>query len=526
MIRQTLTLGLIADLTAMVLYLIDPNTILRTALLVGSPSIGLVIALTFHRFGYPRIAGWIGVAMATIGVIGVFSHFWGINEHQGVFLAVGIVCSGLIMGPRASLVATVLTLAYAMLDYLYGPMSWVAVSYEPSRLERATDLGIALILTGILSGIGMDRVHRLLREQTREQAFRTALLQESPTPTLVVDARDSIVDANAAAAELCGQPAANLAGTPLSRWLQVDEFGGATLYAATGTVPVRFRVARVDSMGRERKVVVLVDLRPEREVMQKQTEAVRLAQEASHAKSAFLASMSHELRTPLNAIIGYAELLDEESANDQQQADLGRILAAGRHLLELVDDVLDMSKIEAGKTEVQWEYFDLAEILHEAVGAVEGEAIRHRVRLELRCPTTVFVRADRLRCRQVVLNLLSNALRFARSTVILDVADVDDMVRITCSDDGEGVPKDLAPRLFQPFVRGNTSASRTGLGLALSRELADRMGGSLQLGGESTLPGACFVFELQSRDEPTTGAFAVPRRKRNPSSLPPGGLTK
>lgn len=514
-IRQTLMVGLVADLVATFLYILDPKTILRTALLVGTPSIGLAIALLVHRWGRPKLAGWIGVAVATMGVTVIVSTFWGIQEHQGIFLAVGIVCAGLIMGSRASFVATIAVLIYMVIDFNFGPAPWVVVGYTPTPWERVMDVGIAVVVTGILSTIGMSRVEASLREQAREQAFRTALLQESPTPTLIADAVDQVVDANAAAAELLGHDADHLVGSPLSRWLQQpgsdEEDQPATLYAIDGPLPVRVRVARVDAADRERKVVALIDLRAEQEVLRKQTEAARVAEEASQAKSHFLASMSHELRTPLNAIIGYSELLGEEARDPTQHADLRRILTAGKHLLQLVDDVLDMSRIEAGRTEIQWEFFDLAEALRESVTAVEGEAVRQQLRLELRCPEELYVRADRLRVRQVVLNVLSNAIRFANDVVVLEASRSGDLVRVVCADDGEGVPADLVPHLFQPFVRGSTEKSKTGLGLALSRELARRMGGTLRLDDtwESSLPGAVFVFELQGRDQPHTGTFSI-----------------
>ncbi len=514
MIRQTLTMGAVAAVVAMVLFLLDPSTVVRTALLVGSPALGFGLGLLVHRAGYPRVGGWIGAGTATVGVIAVFSVYWGIDEHQAAFLGVGIVASGLVMGPRAALLATVSSLAYILFDYVYGPPSWVIVGYEPSRWERFADIGVALLVTGILSVIGMSRVNQLIHEQSREQAFRTTLLQESPTPILVVDESGRIVDVNTAVAELSGAAADRLLGKPLARFLQEpgDDVTPATFLSTTGPIPVRARTSEIDVHDEARRVVALVDLRAEQQVLEKQAEAVRVAQDASHAKSAFLANMSHELRTPLNAIIGYAELLGEDIVDHDQRDDLARILSAGRHLLELVDDVLDMSKIEAGRTEIQWESFDLVPIVNEAVAAVEGEALRRRIRIDIHLPELLTVRADRLRVRQIVLNVLSNATRFARSTIVLEATAVDDVARITCADDGPGVPAELAPRLFQPFVRGSTEASRTGLGLALSREFADRMGGRLVLAEHGPLSGAVFVVDLQRRAFADTGAFSISKK--------------
>ncbi len=423
-------------------------------------------------------------------------------------VAVCFVVGGMVAGASSSTSTSLITFYAFAVPAVLPALVRLGLSDEPARwLLAATGLmfGVAMTVLAHQNGRMLSDSARLrflnaalAGEQSREQAFRVALLQESPTPTVIVDRDGRIEDVNAAVTELCGYPAAMLVGSPVTRWLTepTDPAAPALLTSTSGPIPVRFRVAEVAHDDGAHRVVAIVDLRAEQEVLRKQTEALRAAEEASRAKSAFLANMSHELRTPLNAIIGYGELLGEEANDAGQQADLERILAAGRHLLQLVDDVLDMSRIEAGRTELQWERFDLVEVLHEAVDTVEGEALRRRIEVELRAPSELRIRADRLRVRQVLTNLLSNATRFARAAIVVEVEE-GDPIRIACADDGPGVPEELAPRLFRPFVRGTTEASRSGLGLALSREFADRMGGSLRLAGSGPLPGAVFVFELQ-----------------------------
>jgi len=424
-------------------------------------------------------------------------------------VAACFVVGGMVAGASSS-TSTSLTSFYAFAVPAVLPVVIrLGLSDEPVRwLIAATGLlfGVAMTVLAHQNGrVLYDSARlRLLNaaladEQAREKAFRIALLQESPTPTLIVDRDGRIEDVNAAATELCGHPPGMLRGGPVTRWLSepADPEEPAMLSSVSGDIPVRVRVAEVDHEDRAHRVFAMVDLRAEQEVLRKQAEAVQAAEAANHAKSAFLAGVSHELRTPLNAIIGYAELLGEDIDDDGQKEDLGRILAAGRHLLELVDDVLDMSKVEAGRSEIQWARFDLVEVLHEAIDTVEGEALRRRISMELRAPSELRIRADRLRVRQVVTNLLSNATRFARTALVLEAVEESDRIRVTCADDGPGVPEELAPRLFRPFVRGTTEASRSGLGLALSREFANRMAGSLHLADAGPLPGAVFVFELQ-----------------------------
>ncbi|MCA9570101.1 MAG: HAMP domain-containing histidine kinase, partial [Myxococcales bacterium] len=257
-----------------------------------------------------------------------------------------------------------------------------------------------------------------------------------------------------------------------------------------------------------RRVLLLQDLRPAREAAAREHEALREAEAASRAKSTFLASMSHELRTPLNAILGYAEILEEDAGDAQDKDDLGRILASGRHLLELIDDVLDMSRVESGKVELASEDIELGPIVDQVVASID--VVAERAGLTFVVDGHVErARGDRTRVRQVLLNLLSNAVKFGSSSVGLRVSQEGDEVRFDVWDDGSGVPEALLPRLFQPFARGHADLPGTGLGLALSREFAVRMGGDLRLFDE---PGpTTFRFVLPARQ---------PARRRRPSRPP------
>jgi PAS domain S-box-containing protein len=218
---------------------------------------------------------------------------------------------------------------------------------------------------------------------------------------------------------------------------------------------------------------------------------------ASRSKSEFLANMSHELRTPLNAIIGYAELLLEDAedvGNEALGIDLKKIRTAGAHLLDLINDVLDISKIEAGRMEVYVEPFQLDALLRDVVSTVKPNLVARGNRLltEL-CAAGLEVRADERKVRQILVNLLSNAGKFTESgTVTLSVkqehGQTDDWLCFDVEDTGIGIAEETLARLFRPFVQADASTTRryggTGLGLALSRRFAELMGGSISVRSE------------------------------------------
>ncbi len=210
-------------------------------------------------------------------------------------------------------------------------------------------------------------------------------------------------------------------------------------------------------------------------------------EEASQAKSAFLANMSHELRTPLNAILGYAELVSEEAEEEGQQGmvdDLDRVQRAGRHLLGLVNDVLDLSKVEAGRMELTTEVFDVsvpvAEVVEQARPLFAERGNQLVVEVE---PHEV--RADRFRLQQCLLNVLSNAAKFTdQGRVELRVAAGELVVR----DTGIGMSSEQLGRVFDPFTQAEVTTHRTyggtGLGLAIVRRLMEQMGGEVHIDSE------------------------------------------
>lgn len=251
------------------------------------------------------------------------------------------------------------------------------------------------------------------------------------------------------------------------------------------------------------------------------------AMEATRTKSAFLANMSHELRTPLNAILGYSEMVKEEAQDLGQETlvpDLDKINAAGRHLLALINDILDLSKVEAGKMTLFVEEFDITRMVHEVVATIQPLIVKNDNRLEVNCPPGIgSMIGDQIKLRQALFNLLSNAAKFTENGIVtLRVSDDGEQprvegkpgsfIRFEVSDTGIGMSEDQMAKLFQAFSQADASTTRkyggTGLGLAISRKFCELMGGNISV---QSIPGKGSNF-----------CITIPRRAASPSDQPAG----
>ncbi len=274
--------------------------------------------------------------------------------------------------------------------------------------------------------------------------------------------------------------------------LRLKKKGGEAFWAEISASPFRGADGQVaGTLG------AVMDVSERKRIQEELIAAVDAAEDASRAKSAFLANMSHELRTPLNAIIGYSEMLAEEMRDrelDDLLPDLDKVYGAGKHLLGLINDILDLSKIEAGKMDFVLEDFAVPDLLRDLQGTIQPLMVKAGNQLEIVCPAALpRVKADMMRVRQILLNLLSNANKFTekgRVTLRVEEATVGQAAGLAfhVTDTGIGITPEAMERLFQPFMQADYTSTRkyggTGLGLTICRQLAHKMGGDVTVRSE------------------------------------------
>ena len=363
------------------------------------------------------------------------------------------------------------------------------------------------------------------QSQSRSEQRLRAIVDRLADGVVLLDGNGTIKFANPAAEELFGRTIEELAGSDLGFPSMLGDAGEIEVVRPGGAaVTAELRVVETNWDGEEVRLVSIRDISDRKRAADRaiQLERERLAraeaEAASQAKSEFLATMSHELRTPLNAIIGYSELLDlgiHGSLNEDQQKQVLRVRQSARHLLGLVNEVLDLAKVEAGKLSVNNQPTRADEVMDAALALVQPIAENRGVELAVHCddPDLVFD-GDTERVRQILVNLANNAVKFtgAGGRVLVRCSmetRPDPAARLTGSgpwiclcvtDTGIGIPSDRLASIFDPFVQvegGHTRTSEgSGLGLTISRRLARLMGGDLTVKSERN-KGSVFTLWLR-----------------------------
>ena len=381
---------------------------------------------------------------------------------------------------------------------------------------------LALAILGVLAWVVV-----LQRQATLEQRYHN-LVEHANDIIFTLDLKQTLTSLNQAGERILGYTRKEAGGLPLARLLPPvwrEKIGEAARCVSIGEpypnrewefvakdgrrTPVEVSLQAIRQRGRPVGLLGIArDISERKRAEEEMLHAKEAAEAANRAKSEFVANMSHELRTPLNAVIGYSEMLQEiaeERGEQDMLLDLRRIQIAGKHLLGLINDVLDLSKIEAGKVQLSTERFAVAPVIHDVAGTLQPLVEKNANRLEVACAEGLgYMVADQTRTRQVLFNLLSNACKFTeRGLVRLEAKRVRgesaNWVEFRVVDTGIGMSRELIDRLYRPFMQADASTTKkyggTGLGLAISRRLCQMMGGSLSV--ESQLgQGSAFTVRL------------------------------
>ncbi|WP_230467181.1 hybrid sensor histidine kinase/response regulator [Lujinxingia vulgaris] len=414
-------------------------------------------------------------------------------------------------------------------------LSWGAVlvgtltgyEFTPTALPPVVanvQRGISLIGMAVTAHVVLqlkDDLQSWLTEEVRIRESETrAVLETAPDGIITVDNDGKVLTANEAAARIFEREHGTIAGEHITELISSMDPGtledldtGESLehtgVRASGEFPAEIAFGTLG----DRLILVLRDITERKQAEQEIRQARDAAIHANQAKSAFLANMSHELRTPLNAVIGYSEIIIEEIEFLQQDSpkdasvvgeflpDLSRIRTAGTHLLALINDILDLSKIEAGKMSVHVEMFDINDMVEDIRSTVMPLAEKNRNTLNVEISDELgYMNTDATKMRQILFNLLSNACKFTSDgTITMRMYPSETYSHVVCEveDTGVGVDEEQLKAIFEAFTQADSSTTRefggTGLGLTITRHFCELLGGGIEV--EST-PGKGSLFKV------------------------------
>jgi two-component system sensor histidine kinase/response regulator len=426
--------------------------------------------------------------------------------------------------PRARAVADLgVTSGFAFPVVASGEVAAVLEFFSPTAFEPDPPFLDVMAALGIMLGRAIERAHAEQELRESEMRFRS-VAQTAQDAVIVVDDDGAVVLWNPRATEMFGWTETEILGRSLTEIIpprhrdgheqglhRVRAGGERRVLGRTVTLdglrrdgsefPIELSLATFTAHGRAYYTGLIRDISRRRANEQRLEQAEQRAVEASRAKSLFVASMSHELRTPLNTILGFAQLLRRDGRLDAEQRDnLGVILRSGEHLLELINDVLSLSKIEAGAASERAIEFDPDRLVR---GLRDMFAARTKLRgVELVFRTSdlpAIVRGDEGKLRQVLINLVSNAVKFcSRGSITVTIAWAAERAAFAVADTGRGIPEAELPLLFEPFRQAHKDASTregVGLGLAISRDHIRLLGGELAV-TSVVGQGTTFSFEI------------------------------
>ena len=402
--------------------------------------------------------------------------------------------------------------------HVLGRWVGIRVNEPPNYKIIFVIVGIAgaVIVVFVLWNLALQRLRRKAAEQA---AYLEAVFGASTDGIITIDERGIIQRINKATGSIFGYDADDLVGRNVSCLMpepyRHDHQGYITRFLAGGApgvlgtgreaegvrrdgsvFPIDLAIGEAKRPGERVFVGIVRDITGRKAAESHVRKEKERAEAASQAKSDFLSSMSHELRTPLNAVLGFTQLMQidqDEPLTESQREFADQIKKGGDHLLEVINEVLDLAKVEAGKIDLDIDSVPIGPLIEECVSLIAATASQSGIRVNADdTPESdqVRVRADRTRLKQIVLNLVSNAVKYNRtggSVSISSTAHDATMLRVSVTDTGIGISKDQFPELFKPFSRlatGNPDIEGTGIGLTISKQLVERMGGDIGFNSE------------------------------------------